>query len=132
VYLLDTNVLIWIATGDRRLSPKVRRRLENNGISHCSASVLSLWELGCAVERRRLRFNRTVTQIWHDLLRFGLVEHPVTAEAVIDALALSNLSNDPMDRLIVATARTSGAVLVTSDAAILDWPGRLERIDARS
>ena len=40
------------------------------------------------------------------------------------------MHGDPADRLIVATA-LEGHRLVTGDQRLLDWPGRLERIDAR-
>jgi hypothetical protein len=35
------------------------------------------------------------------------------------------------DRLIVASAQEVGATLLTTDQKILDWPGRLDRRDAR-
>jgi len=61
-----------------------------------------------------------------------MVEQPVSAMIAMDALDLAGLPRDPMDRFIVATARVIGAVLVTSDERILEWPGDLERLDAQS
>jgi PIN domain nuclease of toxin-antitoxin system len=131
VFLLDTNVLIWFVTGDRRLSSRVRWRLEARGRRNLAISVLSIWEFGFAVERRRVKIKRRFDEIRNDLLSFGVMEHPVTSPIVMDALALDNLPNDPIDRLIVATARTLGGTLVTSDEKILGWPGDLARLDAR-
>jgi len=130
VFLLDTNVLIWFVTGDRRLSSRVQARLEADGRRERGISVLSIWEFGFAVERGRVRIKRRFADIRNDLLSLGLIEHPVTSPIVMDALALDNLSNDPIDRLIVATARTLRRTLVTSDEKILGWPGDLARLDA--
>ena len=61
----------------------------------------------------------------------GVTEKDVSSSVVLDALGLENLPGDPIDRLVVGTARTLGLTLVTSDEAILDWPGELERLDPR-
>ena len=68
---------------------------------------------------------------WRDaLLREGLTEIPVDGAIAARAGGLPDMHGDPADRLIVATA-LEGHRLVTGDQRLLDWPGRLERIDAR-
>jgi len=70
--------------------------------------------------------------VWRqDLLSLGLIEIPVDGDIGIVAVHLENLHSDPADRLIIATALLRSAVLVTADQRILDWPGKLERINAR-
>ena len=64
-----------------------------------------------------------------DLLAQGLVELPVNGLIGVRAGLLPGLRGDPADRLIVATA-LEGYRLLTADAHILDWPGKLNRIDA--
>ncbi len=66
-----------------------------------------------------------------DLLDLGLIEIPVDGEVGIAAVQLEDLHNDPADRIIIATALLQRAVLVTADQRILEWPGRLDRLDAR-
>jgi PIN domain nuclease of toxin-antitoxin system len=61
----------------------------------------------------------------------GVREVPLSAEIAIRASDLENLSGDPLDRFIVATALIEEASLMTADQPILDWPGRLQRHDAR-
>lgn len=61
----------------------------------------------------------------------GVREVPLSAEIAIRASDLDNLSGDPLDRMIVATALVEEASLMTADQRILDWPGRLRRHDAR-
>jgi PIN domain nuclease of toxin-antitoxin system len=69
---------------------------------------------------------------WHvQILALGVRETQLTAEIAVRASDLDNLPNDPIDRLIVATALVEQAVLLTADQALLAWPGPLKRQDAR-
>jgi PIN domain nuclease of toxin-antitoxin system len=61
----------------------------------------------------------------------GIREVALSADIALRASELENMSGDPMDRLIVATALVEEASLMTADQHILDWPGRLQRYDAR-
>jgi len=55
----------------------------------------------------------------------------LSAEAAMAAVELEDLHGDPFDRVIVATALTEDAVLLTADRPLLAWSGRLHRQDAR-
>ena len=65
------------------------------------------------------------------LLELGVREVQLTAEIAVRASELQNLSNDPIDRLIVATALVEDAVLLTADEALLSWRGPMKRQDAQ-
>jgi PIN domain nuclease of toxin-antitoxin system len=65
------------------------------------------------------------------ILSLGVREVPLSADVAMRASDLENLSGDPSDRVIVATALVEQAVLVTADQRILEWRGELERRDAR-
>jgi len=55
----------------------------------------------------------------------------VSAEIAMRASGLDNLTCDPIDRIIVATAQVEDAVLLTADGSLLDWPGQVRRQDAQ-
>ncbi len=129
--LLDTNALIWLVTGEDKLAPKVKRLIERNSDGNVSTSVLAMWEFGLAVSKGRVRIRDDFAKARRTVVDLGVIEQPLTSAAVADALGLGNLSPDPFDRLIVATARTLNATLLTSDRRILAWRGELERVDAR-
>lgn len=129
--LLDTNALMWFALGDNKLSAKARSRIEQKLGREVGTSVLSIWEFGDAAEHGHIRIKGTFAEVRRASLERGIVEHELTPAVVMDALGLENLSSDPFDRLIVATARTLRATLVTSDRKILAWRGALDRLDAR-
>ena len=130
MFLLDTNVLIWLTTHDNRLSLKVRKQLEQPGQRELGASVLCNYEFGIMAAEKRIGLKREFPAYRRDLRAAGLRELAVTPEIVMDALALDNLSRDPIDKVVVATARSLGATLVTSDRSILSWRGDLDRLDA--
>jgi PIN domain nuclease of toxin-antitoxin system len=58
-------------------------------------------------------------------------EMPLSAEIALLAAELEDLHGDLIDRIIVATALIEDAVLLTADRAILEWPGKVRRQDAR-
>ena len=82
------------------------------------------------MEKGRIQLPTDLDSWRRDLLRYGLVEIPVSGEIAMRAGLLPDMHGDPCDRLIVATA-LEGHELVTADARILAWPGPLRRSDAR-
>ena len=128
--LLDTHVLLWHEQGDRRLGPKTRRAVERAlPESGLAISAISFWEIGMRIQKGQLEFLLDLDAWRRELLDQGLVEIP--ADGVIAARAglLADMHGDPADRLIVATA-LQGRRLVTADRRILEWPGRLSRLNA--
>ena len=81
-------------------------------------------------EKGRIDLSRDVRAWRTRLLQDGLIEIPVDGDIAIRANELTDLHDDPADRLIVAMA-LGGHTLVTADERILSWTGRLNRVDAR-
>ena len=79
----------------------------------------------------RIQFTEDVASWRLSQLDQGLVESPVTGLVGIRAAELADLHGDPADRIIVATA-LEGHRLLTADTRILNWPGQLNRLDART
>jgi PIN domain nuclease of toxin-antitoxin system len=130
--LLDTHVLIWLDQADEQLGPAARAAVQASfEEDEACVSAITFWEVAMLLARRRVRMALDVRAWRADLLRDGLVELPVDGAIGIAASQLEDLHGDPADRMIVATALTSGARLATADHRILDWSGTLDRIDAR-
>lgn len=109
--LLDTNALIWIEQGHRRV-----RDLRAGG-KPLYISPASVLELQFLIEAGRVRLRGTGIS--------GLIEHgpwmlddPPAAPWFETAVELG-WTRDPFDRLIVAHAYLRGWRLATSDAALL-------------
>ena len=129
--LLDTHVLLWSRVGVRRIGPKCMRLFEH-GLRDATlaASAISFWEVAMLQEKGRIDLSHDLRAWRTRLLDDGLIEIPVDGDIAIRANELTGLHPDPADRLIVATA-LGGHTLVTADARLLSWSGRLSRKDAR-
>ena len=128
--LLDTHVLLWHEHGDRRLGAKARRAIEGVVQERTAAvSSISFWEIGMRIQKGRLEFLLDLDAWRRELLGQGLIEIPVDGAIAARAGLLADMHGDPADRLIVATA-LQGHQLVTADRRILNWPGKLNCMDA--
>ena len=117
-------------TGDRRLGGTARREIERAWQSdELAVSAISFREVGMLVDKGHIHLADDVRSWRRDQLEQGMVEIPVDGETAIRSVRLTDFHADPADRLIVATA-LAGHRLVTSDRRILEWSGRLSRLDA--
>ena len=136
VILLDTHVLVWAVEGDRRLGTNASTAIaaaERTGL--VGVSAITPWEIALLAERNRLRLVQEVgTWIEAVLALPGIKLMPIEPEIAIDSARLPGAFHaDPADRLIIATARHSGARLLTADGTILSYAkrGHVDTIDAR-
>ena len=131
--LLDTHAWIWLAAGDRRLVRHERaltRAAHSNELLLSAISVYEATLIGLETDsgRRRgkqaVRMLPTVQQWIRDAIASTLVV-PVAleAETAMNAAALQAMHPDPFDRIILATASRSGAVLVTADSKMIGFAG---------
>lgn len=130
--MLDTHVLAWTANNERKLGRKARALIERLwGRGEVAVCAMSFWEAALLQARGRLELPAAADEWRGQLLAAGLVELPVDGNAAIWAVGLGGLPNDPIDRLIVATALHHGAALLTADERLLGWDHSLVRHDAR-
>lgn len=122
--LLDTHAWIWWVTEDSRLSQKAKREIagavENRNLL---LSMISIWELAKKVEREQLILDRDLND-WLDLAlapnALQLVE--MDRGVLVDSCRLPQpFHGDPADQIIVSTARTHAAVLITRDRRIRSY-----------
>jgi PIN domain nuclease of toxin-antitoxin system len=86
-------------------------------------SPITAWEIGMLASKGRFRSSYSPQRWWNllvDLPQIGLAELP--AHVLLEASFLPGwIHRDPMDRAIAATAREYGFVVMTRDAALLDY-----------
>ena len=130
--VLDTHVLVWADSDDRKLGRKARALIDQLWvIGKVAVPAIAFWEVGLLQARRRLDLPASVRE-WRDaVLAAGAIELPLDGAIAVRALDLSGLHDDPADRFIVATALVHGAALMTADERLLDWRHAMERHDAR-
>lgn len=131
--LLDTHVLLWLDRDDPSIGATTRARLEEGWRQGTVAvSAISFWETAMLERRGRIALHRPVDQWRQDWLDAGLKELPLDGATALLGAQFDNFHPDPADRFITATALRHQAYLVTADRLILDWPGKLQRLNARS
>ena len=129
--LLDTQVLIWLRSGSRKLGRQAASFIERAWASgEVAVSAISFWEVAMLHNKGRLTLLKDIGTWRQTLMQGGLVEIPVDGEIGIRSVNLASFHADPADRIIVATA-LEGHQLMTSDGKILKWSGPLNRLDAR-
>lgn len=125
--LLDTHLLLWAAYAPARLSAAARALVEDPDHQPVF-SAASLWEV---VIKRGL--DRPDFRVDPRLLRRGLLENgynelAITGDHALVVDLLPPLHKDPFDRLLVGQALAEGLSLVTSDAALPNYPGDIRRV----
>ena len=133
--LLDTHVLVWAVEGNRRLGTNACTAIAAAGrADSIGISAITPWEIALLAERNRLRLGQEVgAWIEAALALPGIQLIPIEPAIAIDSVRLPGAFHaDPADRFIVATARYSGARLLTADGAILSYAksGYVDTIDA--
>ena len=122
--VLDTHVWIWWAGSPARLSARARAAIE--AAAELGVSAIRVWELATLVAKKRLELDRDVLTWARQALALPRVSLlPLTPEIAVRSAALSlELSADPADRIIAATAAELGSSLVSRDARLreLDSP----------
>ena len=118
MYLLDTHVLVWLATGDKRLSRAVGELLTTPDIA-IFVSVVSEWEL--VLKQRTSSFRLPVP---FDLLversTFACLDLAFGTPRLVESLPA--IHDDPFDRILIAQALYHGYTLVTRDGTIRKYP----------
>lgn len=114
--LLDTHALIWWATGERRLSKKVKRLIGDPDV-HVWVSAASAWEVSTKVRLGRLVWNTDETVESYCVSQdFDLL--PISFVHAERAGAWPQDHGDPFDRMLAAQGELERIPLATHDAGI--------------
>jgi PIN domain nuclease of toxin-antitoxin system len=122
--VLDTHAWIWWVSNPAFLSEKAKQVIDEAVTNrNVLISTISTWEVAMLVSRGRLKLTIRPDD-WvaasEALPFFDFV--PVSNSIALKSVQLPGvLHNDPADRIIIATAISLGAVLVTKDEKIRNY-----------
>jgi len=122
--LLDTHTWVWLMHGSDRLGPKARKAILRSVTDEAVlVSAISTWEVAMLVSKGRLVLDRDVSEwIGAALSQPGIRLEALSPEVAVASTRLpGTLRADPADRILVATARHLGAVLLTDDQLLLEY-----------
>ena len=120
--LLDTHVMVWLASDPERLSPAARSLIERNaGALH--VSVVSAWEIALLEKRGRLKLPMKAEDYVERVIdHHNLVELPLVRKVIHHAVRLPDLHSDPFDRILVAECMERGLTMISRDTVLARYP----------
>ena len=122
--LLDTCTAIWLMNGEPLSDPGVAAiRSAQSANAGVYVSPFMAWEIGTLVSKGRLRLALS-PEAWFDTLVAmpGVRLAPMTPKILVASTCLPQTPpSDPADRIIAATARICGYVIVTRDRKLIEY-----------
>jgi len=125
ILLLDTHVWIWLMNADPHLKrskwlPIIEKAVEKNRVT---VSIISVWEVAMLEAKNRIVLPYSLYEWVHRALGdAGIALASLTPEIAIESTRFPETSGlDPADRILMATAKSLGALLLTRDEKILSY-----------
>jgi len=118
-YLLDTNILLFMAYAPKKLKRHIADILEDSENS-LFFSAASIWEIVIKCALNKPDFDIKPEELRLGLFDAGCIELPIKSEHVLNVQQLPDkLHKDPFDRLLIAQASINKLALITSDEKII-------------
>lgn len=119
--LIDTQVLVWLVTADKRMSSIVLDALARHENS-AYVSAVTACEYTELQRRGRLPVTQSIAE-QQGMFAFELLDFPAGAWRI--AAQLPNIHRDPIDRMLIAHAIHADLTLVSADAQMKQYPVKL-------
>ncbi|MCR4712964.1 MAG: type II toxin-antitoxin system VapC family toxin [Treponemataceae bacterium] len=115
--LLDTHIILWMLSGDEKLSQRARKLISEN-IDSIYYSIASMWETQIKHGRKKLSFSGI--DFLHYCEQSGFHKLPIDDLHVAALAGLVRDENapphsDPFDRILLSQAKAEGFHFVTHD-----------------
>ncbi len=122
--VLDTHVWLWWVSSPELLSTRAARAIKKAISDHnIYISSISAWEIALLVRKERLILSIDV-QDWIMKTEALPFVHfiPVDNNIAVKSVSLPRLiHDDPVDRIIIASAMINNGALITKDKKILSY-----------
>jgi len=118
--LLDTHVVVWLASGDARISSAAQTAIEKarQGVRGLAISDFTLFELSLLFRKKRFDLV-TDAESFLSEVEHRFIVLPITANVALQASEFpAGYPKDPADRIIGATALVEDIPLITADRQI--------------
>lgn len=122
--LLDTCAAIWLMSR-APMSAASRAAIRGSCAANLGVyiSPITAWEIGALSAKKRLQLTLS-PEVWFETLLAlpGMRLAPLTPQILLTSTSLPGTPpSDPADRIIAATARTEGHIVITRDSKLLDY-----------
>jgi PIN domain nuclease of toxin-antitoxin system len=120
--LLDTNILIKLASGDFTGLDSAMTVAISSAENQLFASAASLWEIAIKTRLRKLDPGITLDDLPDFLEAIGLNLLVINHRHVVSSVNPEPATRDPFDRLLLAQCAVEGLQLVTLDRVLAGHP----------
>ena len=121
-YLLDTHTFLWFINGDRQLSEKAKKAIDNpDAIKRIS--IASLWEIAIKLNIGKLKIDMTFENLWQQIDKNGFELLPIKFEHTLELCSLELHHRDPFDRMIIAQSLVEDLTLISKDSNVAKYEG---------
>ncbi len=122
--IFDTHVFLWYMFGKPMFSQKFQNEISRVQKLHpILISPMSIWEIGMFAQRNRISLEMDYLEwVEQALTDPGFTMTSFSPQVAIMSSRLpGEVHGDPVDRILIATAFETHAVLVTCDEKILEY-----------
>ncbi len=120
--ILDTCTLIWLTTDLNHISQTAKTRIQQSA-GNTFVSAISAFEISIKTAKGKLKLKYDpLTWFQLALEKHGITEIPVNSAIAANAAQLAPIHNDPMDRIIIATAQISNLTVLSPDQYMKLYP----------
>lgn len=112
--LIDTHTFIWFINGDKLLSSKARKFIEEID-NKCFISIASIWEIAIKLRIGKVELKSDFHKISDFLSDNDIEMLPIDFEHIQKLLKLDFHHRDPFDRIIIAQGISENLTILTKD-----------------
>lgn len=127
-YLLDTSCLIWFQENNSRIPSKIMAVIQDPA-NIIFFSQISLFEIAIKQSIGKLPgFKADTDEIYHQAIKDNFIFLDIQNKHLqnYQKVQLLDTHRDPFDRLLIATAYTENATVLTADKNFKLYPGFVE------
>ena len=122
--ILDTCALLWLASGDKKLSRAALKEL--NEASAVYVCAISGFEIAIKALKGKLKLPAPPREWFEQVVEHhGIAVLPLEWNDCIAAAQLPPIHNDPCDRFIIAAAKRLKVAVVTTDEQFRKYGARV-------
>lgn len=113
--LLDSHTLIWLYTGNERLSRKARETIENLQ-NECFLSLASIWEMSLKIRLGKMNIRGiSLAQFVADLVENGIQILGIEISHILKIQTMEFHHRDPFDRMLIAQSISENMNMISVD-----------------
>lgn len=124
MYLLDTNIWLWMVENPFQIPDRMKVIVENGENYPFSLSAISVWEVAKKVSLNKLGLAIPIQDWMNKATNDKYIRIlPLSIQVSLESTQLpGTFHKDPADQIIVATARHHNLTILTADRPINAYP----------